>query len=219
MATTTTNYGLTKPSYGDNADIAVINSNMDKIDAKMKEIEDAGGGGASTWAGVANKPFETVGSGLSVDESGALNVTGGGSGGSSVSWNQIQTSGSKIAEVTIDGTKTDVYAPTGGSGSRTKQTLYTNSTASAQSIVLSDSYKNYDLLMFRMIRIADGFDNFQEEKYFDKDWLEQCQNSNSLIQFFGYTQWNTYQVTDETHFTLTNSANGVYVKEVIGVNF
>lgn len=48
MATTTTNYGLTKPSYGDNADIAVINSNMDKIDAKMKEIEDAGGGGAST---------------------------------------------------------------------------------------------------------------------------------------------------------------------------
>ena len=82
MATTTTNYGLTKPSYGDNADIAVINSNMDKIDAKMKEIEDAGGSG----------------------------------GGSSVSWNQIQTSGNKIAEVTIDGTKTDVYAPTGGSG-------------------------------------------------------------------------------------------------------
>ena len=115
MATTTTNYGLTKPSYGDNADIAVINSNMDKIDAKMKEIEDAGGGGASTWSDVANKPFETVGSGLSVDESGALNVTGGGSGGSSVSWNQLQTSGSKIAEVTIDGTKTDVYSPTGGS--------------------------------------------------------------------------------------------------------
>lgn len=81
MATTTTNYGLTKPSYGDNADIAVINSNMDKIDAKMKEIEDAGGGG-----------------------------------GSSVSWNQIQTSGSKIAEVTIDGTKTNVYAPNSGGG-------------------------------------------------------------------------------------------------------
>ena len=115
MATTTTNYGLTKPSYGDNADIAVINSNMDKIDSKMKEIEDAGGGGAYTWAEVENKPFETVGSGLNVDESGALSVTGGGSGGSSVEWNQIQTSGSKIAEVTIDGTKTDVYVPTGGS--------------------------------------------------------------------------------------------------------
>lgn len=104
-------------------------------------------------------------------------------------------------------------------GGRTKQTLYTNSTTSAQSIELSDSYKNYDLLMFRMIRIADGFDNFQEEKYFDKDWLEQCQNSNSLIQFFGYTQWNTYQVTDETHLTLTNKADGVYVSEVVGIKY
>ena len=50
---------------------------------------------------------------------------GGGGGGSSVSWNQIQTSGNKIAEVTIDGTKTDVYAPTGGSsGSYTETVLY-----------------------------------------------------------------------------------------------
>lgn len=31
-----------------------------------------------------------------------------------VSWNQIQTSGSKIAEITIDGQKKDVYAPEGG---------------------------------------------------------------------------------------------------------
>ena len=107
----------------------------------------------------------------------------------------------------------------GGSGGRIEQTLYINSTTSAQSIELSDSYKNYDLLMFRMIRIADGVDNFQEEKYFDKDWLEQCQNSNSRIQFFGYTQWNTYQITDETHFTLTNTASGVYVREVVGVKF
>ena len=38
----------------------------------------------------------------------------GGSGGSSVSWNQIQTStgGTKIAEVTIDNVTTNVYAPT-----------------------------------------------------------------------------------------------------------
>lgn len=32
MATTTTNYGLTKPGYGDAADIADINENMDAID-------------------------------------------------------------------------------------------------------------------------------------------------------------------------------------------
>jgi hypothetical protein len=40
MATKTTNYGLTKPSYNETADIGVINSNMDIIDAKMKENAD-----------------------------------------------------------------------------------------------------------------------------------------------------------------------------------
>ena len=33
-----------------------------------------------------------------------------------VSWNQIEQSGTKIAEITINGTKTDVYAPQGGGG-------------------------------------------------------------------------------------------------------
>ena len=47
MATQTTNYGLKKPDYNDSADIGVINSNMDIIDVKMKEIEDAGGGGGT----------------------------------------------------------------------------------------------------------------------------------------------------------------------------
>ena len=145
-----------------------------------------------------------------------------GGGGSSVSWNQLQTSGSKIAELTIDGTKTDVYAPTGGSGGgggRTKQTLYTNSTTSVQSIELSDSYKNYDLLIFRMIRIADNVDNYQDEKYYDTDFLESCQTNNCYFQFFAYSQWITYRITDETHFALVNNASGVYVKEVIGVKF
>ena len=88
MATKTINYNLTKPSYSEDADISVINSNMDIIDSKMKEIEDKAGTG--------------------------------GSGGSNVEWNQIQTTGSKIAEVTIDGTMTEVYAPSesgGGGGS------------------------------------------------------------------------------------------------------
>lgn len=45
MATKTTNYNLTKPAYDEDADIAVINKNMDIIDSKMKEIENASGGG------------------------------------------------------------------------------------------------------------------------------------------------------------------------------
>ena len=39
MATQTTNIGLSKPDYADTADIAVINSNMDKIDTTVDNIE------------------------------------------------------------------------------------------------------------------------------------------------------------------------------------
>ena len=48
-------------------------------------------------------------------------MTGGGGGGSIVGWNQIQTStgATKIAEITIDGSTTDVYAPQGGGGGGT----------------------------------------------------------------------------------------------------
>ena len=40
----------------------------------------------------------------------------GGGGGDSVSWTQIQATGTKIAEIDINGNSTDVYAPTGGGG-------------------------------------------------------------------------------------------------------
>lgn len=38
----------------------------------------------------------------------------GGGSGSTVTWNQIVTGGTKIAEISIDGASTDVYAPEGG---------------------------------------------------------------------------------------------------------
>ena len=41
---------------------------------------------------------------------------GGGGGGDTVTWTQIQATGTKIAEIDINGTSTDVYAPTGGGG-------------------------------------------------------------------------------------------------------
>ena len=41
MAGETTNYKLKKPTDNENADIAVLNENMDKIDATLKSIEDA----------------------------------------------------------------------------------------------------------------------------------------------------------------------------------
>ena len=40
MATTTTNYGMTKPDVTDYYDVDVFNGNADIVDAKLKELED-----------------------------------------------------------------------------------------------------------------------------------------------------------------------------------
>ena len=39
MATTTTNYKLTKPNGTDKAYVSVINNNMDLIDSAIKDVE------------------------------------------------------------------------------------------------------------------------------------------------------------------------------------
>ena len=61
-----------------------------------------------------------------------LYAPSGGSGGSSVEWEQIQLTGTKIAEVTIDGVTTDIYAPSGGSGGSGHTILDDDGTALAQ---------------------------------------------------------------------------------------
>lgn len=58
-----------------------------------------------------------IGNNLSIDQNGVLSVTGGGGGGSTVTVQQIQTSGIKIATITVDGNGTDIYAPSGGGSS------------------------------------------------------------------------------------------------------
>lgn len=59
-------------------------SNLNAVPSKIRSIPQ-GGGGASTWSEIENKPFETIGSGLSVDGQGVLSATGGGAGGAD--WN------------------------------------------------------------------------------------------------------------------------------------
>lgn len=63
---------------------------------------------------------------------------------SEVSWTQTQTSGTKIAEIDINGTTTDVYAPAGGGGGGGTKTAWygTCSTAAATAakvVTLADS--------------------------------------------------------------------------------
>ena len=62
---------------------------------------------------------------------------GGGGGGSSVSWTQLIGTGTKIAEVEIDGVTTDVYAPTSGGASYTD--VMGTLVAGQTSITLQDS--------------------------------------------------------------------------------
>ena len=49
-------------------------------------------------------------------------IPSGGGGGSDVEWTQITQSGIKIAEIEIDGSTTNVYAPSGGGGGYTEVT-------------------------------------------------------------------------------------------------
>lgn len=40
MATTTTNYAFTKPAIGEEADVTVLNANMDSVDSNLKSVSD-----------------------------------------------------------------------------------------------------------------------------------------------------------------------------------
>lgn len=124
MSSLTPNYGLEKPApsdpFGDF--LQSYNRNMDNIDSNM-------GGGGSAGHTIENPSGTDMPArgklqftgGVTVTDDSAndrtvVNVTGGGGSGDSVSWNQIYTKGEKIAEITINGTTQNVYAPSGGGG-------------------------------------------------------------------------------------------------------
>lgn len=151
MATKTTNYNLTKPAYDEDADIAVINKNMDIIDTKMKEIEDAGGSGS----------------------------------GSSVEWKQITTSGTKIAEVTIDGNKTNVYAPNSSGGGSSSHNYSTEEQIVGTWVDGKPIYEK--TLIFENQYLANGFTDLAHgisdiDIYIDlKGNYKNLENSNLLL--------------------------------------
>ena len=116
MATYTTNYNLGKPEatdpFGDFRQL--FNDNMDEIDANL-----GGGGGSSSLAGLSdvNLTTPTDGQVLTYDGINSEWVNANpSSGGDTVTWTQLQTTGTKIAEIDINGTTQNVYAPNGGGG-------------------------------------------------------------------------------------------------------
>lgn len=116
MATYTTNYNLKKPDssdpFGDFR--SDYNDNLDIIDANL-----GGGGGSSSLAGLSDVDLTTPTDGQVLTYDGInsewVNANPSG-GGDSVSWTQLQASGTQIAQIDINGVTTDVYAPSGGGG-------------------------------------------------------------------------------------------------------
>lgn len=133
MATYTTNYNLKKPDSTDPiGDFRQdYNDNLDIIDANL------GGGGGSgnvddvmvngvsvvdgnkvaqitSYKEVTQAEYDALPATKLTDGIAYFIKDGGGSGGGdSVAWTQIQQSGTKIAEIEINGVTTDVYAPQG----------------------------------------------------------------------------------------------------------
>lgn len=140
MSTTTTNLGLTKPANNENVDLSVINDNYDIIDtfagtvpsstdipSALSELTDdvtissATDGQVLTYDGTTSKWKNAAGP----------------SSGSTVSWTQKTATGTNIADITINGVTTSVYAPSGGGAT------YTDVTASiasgSTSVTISDA--------------------------------------------------------------------------------
>lgn len=78
---------------------------------------------------------------------GMTNVGAGGGGGSVVSFTQVLSSGTKIGTITIDGTSTDIYAPSGGGGGGSGVFYGTCGTAAgtAAKVVTCPSFTSGDL--------------------------------------------------------------------------
>ena len=106
--------------------------------------QDGAVSGSVAWSAITDKPFDGVGNGLDVDAMGNIELdirmlTGSNisydnsssgmdasdiqdaidelaSKATDVAWNQLLSTGTKIAEVSIDGTTEEVFAPAGGGG-------------------------------------------------------------------------------------------------------
>jgi hypothetical protein len=89
-----------------------------KIDGTDYNIP-SGGSGSSTLAGLSDVDLTSPSNGqiLKYDSANQEWINANESTGSTVTWNQIQSTGTKIATVSIDGNSTDVYAPTSGGAS------------------------------------------------------------------------------------------------------
>lgn len=128
MATFTPNLNLGKPAVNDQVKdfLALFNANMDILDGLSSGVTYTlsisshtitlnGSDGSSSAVTVPDADttytFTISGDMITITDSGGNSQTITIPSGDSVSWNQLQATGTKIAEIGINGTSQDVYAP------------------------------------------------------------------------------------------------------------
>lgn len=234
MSTTTSNLSLIKPDSNENVDISVINGNYDKID------EFAGGTVSATLSSPANGQilkynsttgkFENANNSYNLSELGDTNITSptegqilqynattnrwenktGGSSGSTVVWDQLQATGTKIATVSIDGVSTDVYAPEGGGGftptGETYRFITTGTPGSASyelDVVWTDGSTTESRVICDFTNIISGWTT-GDYKNITVNWDRTNSNFN-FVSKSGYFEYNDdYFAEGDTITTLTS---------------
>lgn len=128
MASYTPNLNLGKPDTNDQVKdfLALFNTNMDILDGLSSGVTYTlsisshtitlnGSDGSSSAVTVPDADttytFTISGDVITITDSGGNSQTITVPSGDSVSWNQLQATGTKIAEIDINGTSQDVYAP------------------------------------------------------------------------------------------------------------
>lgn len=164
MASYTANYNLRKDASTDNYDVAVVNQNLDEIDAQMHQNEVASTTPFTGASSSANGEKGIVPRPLAGDQDKFLcgngtwkTVQGGGGGGSSVTITPTLSSGTKIADYSIDEVSGSLYAPSGGGGGSTFETVFagSKSTSSWNSPLV---FNEFDVTAYDIIRITAALD-------------------------------------------------------------
>lgn len=218
MATGTAYYNLTKPASNENFNLATWNTNLDEIDAQMHQNETETFTGATSLADgtVGNVPAPLIADKDKYLKGDGTWDTPSGGGGSSVTITPILSSGTKIADYSIDGVNNSLYAPSGGGGggSYTETILFDNQGGSAPAtITLLDDYTNYNMLVFVLLRSADG----RWYKY-EVPYLVSSLNVGDSIQLVTYDEYASYDITNATTLTQVN-ANAMYLDTVVGISY
>ena len=160
---------------------------------------------------------------LSTSNEGNLLFDGKEINSNSVEWNQIQTEGIKIAEVTIDGIATEIFAPNGGEGSGiVADTLIDTIVTTTDSYELSANIDNYDML------IVTGMTHINSSDYEQLNSLIIMKDDYYIEAIDGWSHSLNFSISGSTRRVVFNFNDGklnvvkienAALKKIYGIKF